>query len=84
MKKINFKEIKVKNIEDEEQLIDVRKDLGNAMYMQGQNIIECELGKEIWHSEGEIELTDEQVKALQPYINQYPYVFRQVIEEILK
>lgn len=83
MKKVNFKEIKVKDIEDVEQTIDVRKELGNVMYMQGQNIVECELGHDIYHSEGDIELSDEQVQALKPYLSKYPFFIRRSIEQLL-
>ena len=55
-RKINFKEIAVKDINGNEQKVDVSQLLGNQLYMEGQNIEECELGKKIYFAEREIEL----------------------------
>ena len=47
MKKVNFKEITIKDINGNDIVADFQKQLGNQLYMQGQNIEECELGKKI-------------------------------------
>ena len=46
-RKINFKEIAVTNIEGNVEKVDISSLLGNQLYMEGQNIEECELGKKI-------------------------------------
>ena len=38
MKKVDFRQIGVKNINGEIEKADVSKQLGNVMYMNGQNI----------------------------------------------
>ena len=88
MKKIDFGKIMIKDIDGNEVAVDVRKGmngngLGNVMYMNGQDIIECETGAKIYHSEGEIELTDEEVKAVRKFISGYPYITRHAIEVLL-
>ena len=58
MTKVNFKDIKIKDINGNEVVADFQKQIGNQLYMQGHDIEECELGKKIYFAEGEIELTD--------------------------
>ena len=86
MAKINFSKIVIKDIDGNEIAVDVRKGvngLGNVMYMNGQDIIECETGTKIYHSEGEIELNDDEVKAVRKFISGYPYITRHAIEVLL-
>ena len=61
-KKIDFTALPVKDIEGNEMSVNIAKALGNQLYMQGQNVDECELGKKIYYSEGEMELHDEEVR----------------------
>ena len=79
MKKINFGAIAIKDIEGNEQNFDIRKDLGNLLYMRGNSLPECELGTAIYHSEGDIELNDEQVGIVTAWIGQYPYLIREAV-----
>ena len=83
MKKMNFGAIIVKDVEGKEQRVDVRKDMGNAMYMRGKDIVECELGRTIWHSDGDVELNDTQVAAVRRFTAAYPYVLRNAIDALL-
>ena len=83
MKKINFKALEVEDIEGRKQAIDIAKALGNQLYMQGQNVDECELGRDIYRSTGEMELTDEQAQIVRNYTRGYPYVSRHAIDILL-
>ena len=83
MKKVNFGAIPVKDIEGNVIPVDVRKPLGNALYMQGQDIVECETGSKIYHSDGEIELDEKQVEAVRKFIGGYPFVTRNAIENAM-
>ena len=64
MKKVNFREIVIEDIRGEKVKADFQKVLGNQLYMQGADIKECELGRKIFFAEGEVELSDEEVKTV--------------------
>lgn len=82
MKKVDFRQIDVKNIDGGIEKADVSKQLGNVMYMQGQNIEECELGKAIYHN-GEVELTQQQEDTVRRFIKPWAFIIRSAIEETL-
>ena len=52
-KKVNFGMISIKDINGNNVTIDTTKELGNLMYMQGEDLAECELGQAIYHSNDE-------------------------------
>ena len=54
MKKIDFTKIEVQDIEGRTVKVDITKNLGNQLYMQGQNVEECELGKSSYFAKGEM------------------------------
>ena len=83
-RKINFKEIAVKDINGNEQKVDVSQLLGNQLYMEGQNIEECELGKKIYFAEGEVELGDAEANIVKAFTRRYSYIIRTVIDDMLK
>ena len=83
MKKIDFRKIQVENIEGIKNEADVSKQLGNLMYMQGQNIEECELGRDIYHN-GVVELNSKQAEIVLRFIRPWSYVLRSAIEETLR
>lgn len=84
MKKINFKAIMLEDIEGRKQQVDIAKALGNQLYMQGTNVEECDLGRAIYYSKGEMELTDSQVAAVLRITSSYPYISRKAIHEQLE
>jgi hypothetical protein len=84
-KKINFRQIPVKNIEGDEQTVSLSDLLGNQLYMNGQNIEECELGKKIYFAEGEIELDEKEVDIVLQFTQTlYSYIIRTALTDILK
>lgn len=83
-RKINFKEIAVTNIEGNVEKVDISSLLGNQLYMEGQNIEECELGKKIYFAKGEVELTDAEAGIIMMFMRRYSFVIRSAVSEILK
>ena len=83
MKKVNFKKIAIKDIEGREQKVDVSQMLGNQLYMEGQNIEECELGKRIYFATGDVELTDKEIAIVKQFTNRYSYLVRTALEKAL-
>lgn len=84
MAKVNFKELVIADIEGNEQKIDISKLLGNQLYMEGQNIEECELGKRIYFAEGDTELTDKEATIVKQAMQRYSYLVRTAIATALK
>lgn len=82
--KVNFANIKIKDIEGNEITLDVQKQIGNQLYMQGQNIVECELGKRIYYADGEVELTAEECAIIGRFTAGYSYIIRTAIAEAMK
>ena len=84
MKKVNFKELVIADIEGKEQKIDISKLLGNQLYMEGQDIEACELGKRIYFADGDVELTDKEATIVKQAMQRYSYLVRTAVETILK
>ena len=82
--KVNFSQIKLKDIEGNVVTADFQKQIGNQLYMQGHDIEECELGKKIYFAEGEIELTEKELDMVRRITAGYYFVARQGIEDMLK
>lgn len=82
MKTVDFRQIGVNNIEGQLEIADVSKQLGNQMYMQGQNIEECELGRDIYHK-GQVELSQKQEDMVRRFIKPWAYILRTAVEETL-
>jgi hypothetical protein len=82
--KVKFANIKIKDIEGNEQIADFQKQIGNQLYMTGQNIEECELGKRIYFAEGEVELTPEECTMVRRVTAGYSYVARIAIDAAMK
>lgn len=84
MVKVNFAKIIIKDIEGREVEANFQKQLGNQLYMQGQNIEECELGKRIYFAQGDVELTDKDCAIVRNAVQGYSYIARSAIENQLK
>ena len=83
MKKINFTALQIEDVEGNVQSVNIAKALGNMLYMQGQNVEECDLGRTIYYSNGEIELDEKQAQSVLRISSGYPYLTRHAIETIL-
>ena len=87
-KKVDFRNIVIRDINGQETKADVTALFGNMLYMQGQNIEECELGQAIYHQGDEgpeaLELNDKQVAIVKTYAERLPYVMRTGIKESMQ
>ena len=87
-KKVDFRNIVIKDINGQDTKADVTALFGNMLYMQGQNIEECELGQAIYHQGDEgpeaLELSDKQVDIVKAYAERLPYVMRTGIKEAVQ
>lgn len=71
MSKINFKELKVylDITHERTETIDARKPLGDLIYQRGSGIASLDLAMRIFKSEGEVELSAEDMESLKSIIN---------------
>lgn len=83
MSKINFKAIKLVNIKGEEEIADIQEKLGSQLFF-GHDMEEYELGKKIYHAQGEVELNEKEEDLVRKAIEGYSYVLRVAIKEALK
>lgn len=86
MGKIDFSNIVIKDINDKDCIVDIQKKLGNEMYMMGQHIVECEVGRKIYHATEPIELDKQEQQAVLGWLERYQYSFilRQEVEKTFK
>ena len=82
-KKVDFRQLMLKDIEGHEVPTDISKPLGNMMYMQGQTIDECELGRDIYHH-GEVELKEKDIDVVKRFANNFSFIMRQTILDALE
>lgn len=77
MAHINFKEFKIYSsiAQNETRTFDVREALSNGMYMSLQGIRAHDLALRIFHSEGEVEISDEDMAIIQEYAKNLTPVF---------
>ncbi len=87
MKKVDFSKIEMVLIDGTKQKTDFQhglNGLGNQLYMFGQNIEACELGKKIYYAEGEIELSDKEIEIVKNAVSGWSYVARTAIIDAMK
>ena len=82
-KKVNWKELMLTDIEGNEFAFDARKTVGNVLFNMADDVAEHDLGVAIYHSDGEMDMSDEQVRIVRKYLGAWKYVLRQGIERIL-
>ena len=88
-KKVNFAEIIIRDINGVKIKVDTTKELGNLMYMQGEDLAECELGQAIYHSSDEkpkvMELDNKQLEAVRKHASKIKFhVLKTAILEAVK
>ena len=87
--KVDFRNIVIKDINGNDLKADVTEILGNLMYMQGQDITECELGQKLWHAKDAagaftpVEISEEEEKKLRQQFEKYPYLIRTALLKVL-
>ena len=63
MKKINFRELEILDVEGNAIKTDIAKELGNQLYIRAENISAAELGREIYKN-GEAEISVDLVNTV--------------------
>lgn len=81
---VNFKKIKIVDINGKQQEADFSQQLGNQLYMTGHDIEACELGKRIYFAKGEMELSDKDIQTITQVVTGWGYVARNAIIEAMK
>lgn len=84
MKQVNFRDIVIEDIRGEKVKADFHEVLGNQLYMQGADIKECELGRKIFFAEGDVELSDEEIKTVSNAVQQWRYIAKTAIMKALE
>ena len=64
-------------------IADFRQQLGNQLYMTGNDIEACELGKRIYFSDGEIELSEKEVSIIKNMTATWSYIARTTLANLL-
>ena len=81
MKKINLKELSIKNIEGKEEKIDISKEVGNLMFQNAKTVVMHEAAIAIYNT-GECDKSEEVCEFIREL--GYPYFIKSAIEQILK
>ena len=84
MKKVDFRNIVLKDINEKEQAVDFAAELGNQLYMTGRDIEACQLGKKIYFAKEAVELSEKEVQIVTQAVAGWSYVARTAIEEAMK
>ena len=89
-KTFDFSKVEILNLEGMKMGIDnLRAEICNNLYMQGQSITECELGQKLWHAVDDkgaftpVEITEEEEKKLRQQFEKYPYIVRTALLKVL-
>ena len=64
---IDFRKIKVTDIEGKNSTVDIAKMLGNAIYQKTADLGELELAQQIYKN-GEVELSTNQAESIKEYV----------------
>jgi hypothetical protein len=81
---VNFKKIKIVDINGQQQEADFSQQLGKQLYMTGHDIEACELGKRIYFAKGDMELNEKEIQTVKNALAGWSYVARTAIEEAMK
>lgn len=86
MVKVNLSEIEMEMIDGSKKVVDFQhgeNGLPNQLYMQAREIKWKDFGSKLYHADGEVELTDEEVAYILNHIKTWSCVARQAIEEAI-
>lgn len=87
MKKVDFSKIMVEMIDGTKAPVDFQhgeNGLANQIYMQAREIKWRDLGRKMYYAEGEVDLTDEEVKHVLDAVSGWSLVMREAVEAALK
>ena len=96
MKKVNLSQLEIQGIDGSKQQVNIQDEVANLIYMQGQSIADCELGRKIYNAgrdqngvltaeaDRTVELSDDELKVVAHIAQQFPYVIRESLLAALK
>ena len=97
MTKVDFSKLEIKGIDGSTQRVNIQDEVANLIYMQGQSIQDCELGRRIYQSgrdaktgmlpqdaDRTVELSDDELKVIAHIAQQFPYVIRIALDAAIK
>lgn len=82
MKQLNFKQLNVEVGIDQYQKHDLRKEIGNALHRASESVPMSDLARNIYYSEGDIEIPDEEFDEMMKLIK--PGFKRFVLDSIVR
>ena len=82
MKQLNFKELNIEVGIDQYQKHDLRKEIGNALHRASESVPMRYLARNIYYSEGDIEIPDEEFDEMMKLIK--PGFKRFVLDSIVR
>ena len=96
-KKLNLSQLEIRGIDGSKQQVNIQDEVANLIYMQGQSIADCELGRRIYQAgrdaktcmlpqdaDRTVELSDDELKVVERIAGQFPYVIRIAIDAAIK
>ena len=95
-KKVNLSQLEIRGIDGSKQRVNIQDEVANLIYMQGQSIADCELGRKIYNggrdqngvltkdADRTVELSDDELKVVERIEGQFPYVIRIAIDAAIK
>ena len=95
-KKVNLSQLEIRGIDGSQQRVNIQDEVANLIYMQGQSIADCELGRKIYNggrdqngvlikdADRTVELSDDELKVVERIAGQFPYVIRIAIDAAIK
>ena len=95
-KKVNLLALEIRGIDGSKQQVNIQDEVANLIYMQGQSIADCELGRKIYNggrdqngmltkdADRTVELSDDEMKVVERIAGQFPYVIRIAIDAAIK
>ena len=95
-KKVNLSQLEIRGIDGSKQQVNIQDEVANLIYMQGQSIADCELGRKIYNggrdqngvltkgADRTVELSDDELKVVERIAAQFPYVIRIAIDAAIK
>ena len=86
MKKVSvdFTCVPLVDVEGNERPTNIAKALGNDLYVGAQDVAVAELGRKIYHAEGSVELSEDEVRTVRQAVQQWRWYVRSAVELALE
>ena len=82
-KTFDFSKVEILNLDGQKMGTEqLRAEICNVLYMQGEDLLECELGQKLWHAVDErnvptaVEISEKEEDFLRKRFAKYPYLIR--------